>query len=192
MGRPLARTRPPARPDPPSGSGHTTTPANSVCKTAALKSTEVGVTASTITVTVVADVNNSVRPGLFQGSWNGVKAWGDYMNSKGGLACRRVVVKQGDSKLSPTDAANAVAAACGNSVALVGTTALFLQNVGGRGLPVVNTDETVIADPNPKWTGSINSTLHFGRVELSTLFDIRHGGQMWDGTRSALYRFGRR
>jgi hypothetical protein len=111
------------------GGPTTTTPANSVCKTAALKSTEVGVTASTITVTVVADVNNSVRPGLFQGSWNGVKAWGDYMNSKGGLACRRVVVKQGDSKLSPTDAANAVAAACGNSVALVGTTALFLQNV---------------------------------------------------------------
>jgi hypothetical protein len=111
------------------GGPTTTAPANSVCKTAALKSTEVGVTASTITVTVVADVNNSVRPGLFQGSWNGVKAWGDYMNSKGGLACRRVVVKQGDSKLSPTDAANAVAAACGNSVALVGTTALFLQNV---------------------------------------------------------------
>ncbi|MDP9334722.1 MAG: ABC transporter substrate-binding protein [Actinomycetota bacterium] len=111
------------------GGATTTTPANSVCKTAALKSTEVGVTASTITVTVVADVNNSVRPGLFKGSWDGVKAWGEYMNSKGGLACRRVVVKQGDAKLSPTDAANAVAAACGNSVALVGTTALFLQNV---------------------------------------------------------------
>ena len=114
------------------GLGGTTTTApaaNSVCKTAALKSTEVGVTASTITVTVVADVNNSVRPGLFKGSWDGMKAWGDYMNSKGGLACRRVVVKQGDSKLSPTDATNAVAAACGNSVALVGTTALFLQNV---------------------------------------------------------------
>jgi TonB-linked SusC/RagA family outer membrane protein len=68
--------------------------------------------------------------------------------------------------------------------------ALFLQNVNGRGLPVVDPDETVIADPNPKWTGSVNSTLRFGRIELSTLFDIRHGGQMWDGTRSALYRFG--
>ena len=68
--------------------------------------------------------------------------------------------------------------------------ALFLANVGGRGLPVVNPDETVIADPNPKWTGSINSSLRFGRIEFSTLFDIRHGGQMWNGTRSALYRFG--
>lgn len=68
--------------------------------------------------------------------------------------------------------------------------ALFLNNVGGRGLPVVDPDETVIADPSPKWTGAINSSFRFGRWELSTLFDIRHGGQMWDGTRSALYRFG--
>ena len=88
-------------------------------------------TPKTITVTVVADVNNSIRPGLFKGSWDGVKAWGDYMNSLGGLACRKVVVKEGDSKLSPTDAANGVAAACGNSLAMVGTTALFLQDVSG-------------------------------------------------------------
>jgi hypothetical protein len=111
------------------GATTTATAANSACKTTPLRSTEVGVSASTITVTVVADVNNSIRPGLFKGSWDGVKAWGDYMNSKGGLACRRVIVKEGDSKLSPTDASNAVAAACGDSVALVGTTALFLQNV---------------------------------------------------------------
>ncbi len=114
------------------GLGATTTPpttANSVCKTAALQATETGVTASTITVTVIADVNNSIRPGLFKGSWDGMKAWGDYMNSQGGLACRKVVVKEGDAKLSPTDAANAVATACGDSIATVGTTALFLQDV---------------------------------------------------------------
>ena len=80
-------------------------------------------------MTVVADVNNSIRPGLFKGSWDGVKAWGDYINSKGGLACRKVVVKEGDSKLSPTDSTNAISAACANSVAMVGTTALFLQDV---------------------------------------------------------------
>jgi hypothetical protein len=111
------------------GSTTTTAAANSVCKTATLTSPEVGVTASTITVTVVADVNNPIRPGLFKGSWDGMKAWGDYVNSQGGLACRKVVVKEGDAKLSPTDAANAVATACGDSVALAGTTALFLQDV---------------------------------------------------------------
>ena len=96
-----------------------------------LTSSEVGVTPKTITVTVVADVNNSIRPGLFKGSWDGMKAWGDYTNSIGGLACRKVVVKEGDAKLSPTDAFNAAAAACSDSVAMVGTTALFLQDVSG-------------------------------------------------------------
>ena len=66
-------------------------------------------TPTTITVTVIADVVNPIRPGLFQGSLDGVKAWGDYMNSQGGLACRKVVVKEADSKLSSADAANAVA-----------------------------------------------------------------------------------
>lgn len=112
------------------GSTTTAVTAPGKCDTP-LTSPEVGITPKTITVTVVADVNNSIRPGLFKGSWDGVKAWGDYVNSKGGLACRQVVVKQGDSKLSPTDASNAVAAACSDSVALIGTTALFLQDVSG-------------------------------------------------------------
>jgi Periplasmic binding protein len=111
-----------------SGATTTTAAAPGKCDTP-LTSPEVGVTAKTITVTVVADVNNSIRPGLFKGSWDGMKAWGEYINSKGGLACRKVVVKQGDAKLSPTDATNAVSAACADSVALVGTTALFLQDV---------------------------------------------------------------
>src|SRR6185437_2134630 len=114
------------------GLGGTTTPttaANSVCKTASLTSPETGVTSSTITVTVLADVNNSIRPGLFKGSWDGMKAWGDFINSQGGLACRKVVVKEADAKLSSTDAANAISTACGDSIATVGTTALFLQDV---------------------------------------------------------------
>jgi hypothetical protein len=102
---------------------------NAACKTTTLRGTEIGVTPKTITVTVMADVNNSIRPGLFRGSWDGMNAWAKYINSKGGLACRTVVVKEGDSKLSPTDAANGAAAACADSVAMVGTSALFLQDV---------------------------------------------------------------
>jgi hypothetical protein len=109
----------------------TTKPAaNSNCNTT-LQSTEIGVTPKTITVTVIADVNNPIRPGVFKGSWDGMVAWGRYINSLGGLACRTVVVKEGDAKLSPTDAANAAAAACSDSIAMVGTTAVFLQNVSG-------------------------------------------------------------
>jgi ABC-type branched-subunit amino acid transport system substrate-binding protein len=114
------------------GGGNTaTTVAKDECEGKTLTSPEVGVTDKQITVTVLADVDNPIKPALFEGSWNGVEAWADYMNANGGLACREVVVKKRDSKLSGEEAKNAIAAACGDSVAMVGTTALFLQDVGG-------------------------------------------------------------
>ena len=58
-----------------------------------------------------------------------MQAWAKYINANGGLACRQVVVKAADSKLTADDAENAVTTACGNSLALVGTTALFLDNM---------------------------------------------------------------
>jgi ABC-type branched-subunit amino acid transport system substrate-binding protein len=111
------------------GGGSTTTAKAPGDCNVALRSTEFGVSPTTITVTAMADVQNGFRPGLFKGSWKGVQAWADEVNSAGGLACRKVVVKQVDSKLSPTDSQNGIAAACGDSLAMVGTTALFLQNV---------------------------------------------------------------
>jgi TonB-linked SusC/RagA family outer membrane protein len=65
--------------------------------------------------------------------------------------------------------------------------ALFLA---ANGRPVVDPDQRVIADPNPKWTAGVNSSLRYGKWQLSGLLDIRHGGQVWNGTRGALYRFG--
>jgi hypothetical protein len=99
------------------------------CKTTQLLSTEVGVTPTTITVTVVADTGSPLRPGLFQGSVDGVEAWANYINAHGGLACRKVVVKTADSKLTADDARNAITTACGNSLSMVGTTALFLDDM---------------------------------------------------------------
>jgi hypothetical protein len=104
---------------------------NAACKNATLSSPEVGVTDKTITVTTVADVDNAARPGVFKGSWDGMKAWAEYMNANGGLACRKVVVKTVDSHLSGDDSKAAVAQACKDSVATVGTTALFLTDVRG-------------------------------------------------------------
>jgi hypothetical protein len=100
-----------------------------LCKTTTLQSTDVGVSPTTITVTVAADTGSPLRPGLFQGSVDAVKGWADYINASGGLACRNVVVKTADSKLTADDARNAVTTACGNSLALVGTTALFLDDM---------------------------------------------------------------
>jgi len=100
-----------------------------VCKTTTLTASEVGVSPKTITVSVMADTGSSLRPGLFQGSVDAVKAWADYINAKGGLACRQVVVKALDSKLSGDDAKNGITTACANSLAMVGTTALFLDDM---------------------------------------------------------------
>ena len=94
----------------------------------ALTAADNGVTPDKITVTVIADVDNGFRPGLFKGSWDGVKAWADYMNANGGLACRQVQVITRDSKLSGDEAKIQETAACGDSLALVGTSALFLKD----------------------------------------------------------------
>jgi TonB-linked SusC/RagA family outer membrane protein len=66
--------------------------------------------------------------------------------------------------------------------------ALYIAGTNNR--PVVNPDEQVIANPNPAWSGGLNAIIRYKRLQLTTLFDIRRGSQVWDGTRSALDRFG--
>ena len=85
------------------------------------KATEVGITATEIHIAVVADVDNTIRPGLFQDVVNGVKGFGDYINSKAGgkgLAGRKVVVDFIDSHLNPTETRNATIKACENDQSL--------------------------------------------------------------------------
>jgi hypothetical protein len=116
----------------PGAANSSTTASNAVeseCDSTTLAASETGVTDSTITVTVVADTGSPIRPGLFKGSVDGLNAWAAYINDNGGLACRRVVVKTADSRLSPDDARNAVLEACRDSLALVATTAIFFQDI---------------------------------------------------------------
>jgi Periplasmic binding protein len=91
--------------------------------------TEVGITDKEIHIAVVADVDNPVAPGTFQGSVNGVNGWAKYVNANGGLAGRKVVVDFLDSHLSADEARNAVIKACSQDFAMVGTSAIFLNNV---------------------------------------------------------------
>jgi Periplasmic binding protein len=91
--------------------------------------TDVGVSAKTIKVAVVADVDNSIVPGVLQGIVDGVEGWGKYVNATGGIAGRKVQVDFIDSKLNPNDARNAVIKACADDFALVGTGALLLNTV---------------------------------------------------------------
>ena len=63
--------------------------------------------------------------------------------------------------------------------------------IAENGQPIYDPTDRVIADPNPRWNMGLNSTLRlFGGLRLSGLMDVRRGGQVWNGTRGALLRFG--
>ena len=95
-----------------------------------LTATDVGITPTEIRIGVIADTGSQLAPGLFQGAVDGVQAWADYMNEKeGGLAGREIVIDTYDSKLTAEDARNAIIDACSKNFAVVGTAALFVNNV---------------------------------------------------------------
>lgn len=99
------------------------------CASEPLKATEVGVTESKITITVMADVGSPLSPGLFQGNLDAMNAYAKYVNANGGIGCRRLEVRTWDSKLDPTESKNGLIDACRSSVAMVGGNALFNPDV---------------------------------------------------------------
>jgi hypothetical protein len=56
--------------------------------------------------------------------------------------------------------------------------------------PLVDPDPRIVMDPNYNWTGSVRSSFRYRKLQVSGLVDIRHGGQIWNGTKGALYNFG--
>jgi substrate-binding family protein len=93
------------------------------------KADDVGITATEIHVAVIADVDNSLAPGVFKASVDAMNAWAKVVNKDGGLAGRKVVIDFIDSKLNPNETRNATITACANDFAMVGGEALFMSNV---------------------------------------------------------------
>jgi ABC-type branched-subunit amino acid transport system substrate-binding protein len=87
--------------------------------------TEIGVDAKTIHIAIVADVDNSLAPGLFQGGVDGATAAVKYINANGGIGGRKLVLDFYDSKLNPNEARNGFIKSCENDLAMVGN-ATFL------------------------------------------------------------------
>jgi len=98
------------------------------------QATEIGVTDSTIRIGIIADVDNAARPGLFQGAVDGMRGFVKYINKNGGLAGRDLELDFIDSRLSADEARNALIKACEEDFAIVGSAALFVNNVD----PMVN------------------------------------------------------
>ncbi len=92
------------------------------------RATEVGVDAKTIHIAIVADVDNSLAPGLFQGGVDGAAGAVKYINAQGGIGGRKVVLDFYDSKLNPNDARNGFIKACENDLAMVGNATFLISS----------------------------------------------------------------
>jgi TonB-linked SusC/RagA family outer membrane protein len=62
--------------------------------------------------------------------------------------------------------------------------------IGPDGFPVEASTDGITGDPNPDWTAGIGNTLRYKGLSLDFLFDIKRGGDVWNGTKGALYFFG--
>ena len=103
-------------------------PAQPAASAAARPSSEIGVTPSEIRIAIVADVENPIVPGVFRAVVDGAEGFARYINSRGGLAGRKVVVDFMDSKLNAAESRNAMISACANDFVVL-SAALFLNNV---------------------------------------------------------------
>ena len=102
---------------------------NSSCSGVTLQSTDVGVTPTTITIEIMADIGASSIPGMADGSVAAIQGWANLLNSEGGLACRQVKVRVFDSKIDPTQSSAGYLDGCQNAFAMVGPYALAVSDI---------------------------------------------------------------
>jgi hypothetical protein len=93
------------------------------------KADDIGITDTEIRIAIVADVDNPVVPGLFKSAVDSIRGWARTVNKQGGVAGRKVVAEFIDSRLNANETRNALITACSQDFALVGTEALFINNV---------------------------------------------------------------
>lgn len=62
--------------------------------------------------------------------------------------------------------------------------------IDSTGFPVKDPNIRQVADPNPRWTGGLHSTVTFGKWQLSANVDHKQGGQVMNTTKGSLYNFG--
>ena len=116
--------------------------------TAAQDAATTGITAKTVTVGNVSIISGPV-PGLFEGAPTGAKAYFAYINSKGGVNGRKIVLNSSDDAFSGQQNATETAQAVASDFAMVGSFSLF-DGYGCKSLaadPAVP-DVSVTLDPS--------------------------------------------
>jgi TonB-linked SusC/RagA family outer membrane protein len=102
----------------------------------------------------------------------------------------------GRCRLGLTDEDNTVQDNSGNNIDLnAACRAAGAPNgavyIDADGFPIQDQANRDIGDPNPDWTGAVRvGFTFFKKLNVSTLVDIRRGGDVYNGTRGALYQFG--
>jgi ABC-type branched-subunit amino acid transport system substrate-binding protein len=150
---------------------------------------EIGVTAKEIHIATIADVDNSIAPGLFKGGVDGTTAAVKYINANGGIGGRKVVLDFIDSKLNPNEARNATITACENDLALVGTGTFLIANFddainckdkagAATGLP----DMPAVAVNNAEACSPVTYSIQGSLLDCSTLGENpeKYTGQIGD------------
>jgi TonB-linked outer membrane protein, SusC/RagA family len=59
-----------------------------------------------------------------------------------------------------------------------------------NGMPCLDPEEHIIGNPNPRWMGNAHTSFRYRKWEFSGLVDIKKGGDVWNGTKGALYSYG--
>lgn len=60
----------------------------------------------------------------------------------------------------------------------------------GDGYPLIDPTKRIVADPNPDWLGSFTTSFRYKAWTITGLLDIKHGGDVYNGTRGALMEIG--
>jgi ABC-type branched-subunit amino acid transport system substrate-binding protein len=142
------------------------------CASEPLQATETGVTADKITIEVMADVGSPLAPGLFQGNFDAIKGFADYINANGGIGCRQLEVKTWDSKLDANESKNGLIDACQSALAMVGNNALFNPDMSPltgcpdkAGAPTGVPDMAALANDVTELCGATTFTIQFRSEE---------------------------
>ncbi|MFV0247919.1 MAG: SusC/RagA family TonB-linked outer membrane protein [Tenacibaculum sp.] len=62
--------------------------------------------------------------------------------------------------------------------------------ISADGYPIEDTQIGVVGNPNPDWLAGIRNIFTYKNFSLSTLLDIRKGGDLWNGTKGIMNGFG--
>jgi len=62
--------------------------------------------------------------------------------------------------------------------------------IGSDGFPLQAADPAIIGDPNPDWLMGISNSFNYKGFNFSFLWDIRQGGDVWNGTNGVAEYFG--